>query len=62
MRRSSKVALLLGWPALAAVIVLAWRRQLGLQDGDASALVVATIAGPIGLALVGDVRERERRR
>jgi hypothetical protein len=63
VRRSSKIALQLSWLLLPAVIVLAWRKQLALPDGDPSALVVATLAGPIGLGLVGDwVRERERRR
>jgi hypothetical protein len=63
VRRSSKIALLVSWLVLTTVIVLAWRRQVALANGDPSALVVATLAGPIGLGLVGDwVRERERRR
>jgi hypothetical protein len=59
---SSRIALLLAWLTLSTTLVLAWRKILSQPDGDINALVVASLAGPLGLGLLGDwLRDRESR-
>jgi hypothetical protein len=37
----------------AVTVVLAWRKVLALPDGDITRLFIATVAGAVGLALLG---------
>lgn len=55
MRRSSRVAFALAWMVYTVTVVLAWRKVLGVPDGrgDVNSLLVATVAGFFGLALLG---------
>lgn len=65
MRRSSRIAFAVSWLAFAVVVVLAWRKVLAVPSGrgDMSGLLVATTAGALGLALLGDwLRNHERGR
>lgn len=64
MRPSSRVAFAISWVVFAAAVVLAWRKVLAVPDGrgDITGLVVATLAGALGLALLGDWLRRYERR
>lgn len=55
MRPSSRVAFAVAWVVFAATVVLAWRKVLAVPDGrgDVTGLFVATLAGALGLALLG---------
>lgn len=54
MRRSSKVAFGFAWLVYGVTVVLAWRKVLAVPDGrgDVRGLLVATVAGFFGLALL----------
>lgn len=65
VRPSSRVAFAISWVVYLVAVVLAWRKVLAVPDGrgDISGLVVATLAGALGLALLGAwLGERERDR
>jgi hypothetical protein len=65
VRPSSRVAFAMSWIVLALTIFLAWRKVLAVPDGrgDINGLLVATVAGVLGLALLGDwLRRYERDR
>jgi hypothetical protein len=47
----------------AVAVVLAWRKVLAAPNGDLSRLLVATVAGALGLALLGArLQDHERDR
>lgn len=54
MRRSSQVAFVCAWTVYLATVILAWRKVLAVPDdrGDSRGLLVATVAGFFGLALL----------
>lgn len=54
MRSSSKVAFAFAWLVYGVTVMLAWRKVLAVPDarGDVSGLLVATVAGFLGLALL----------
>jgi hypothetical protein len=63
MRRSSRVAFVVSWIVFAVAVVLAWRKVLAAPNGDVTRLFVATVAGALGLMLLGAwLQEHERRR
>lgn len=53
VRPSSRVAFAIAWVVFAVTVVLAWRKVLALPDGDVTRLSIATVAGAVGLALLG---------
>lgn len=53
VRASSRVAFAISWVVFAVTVVLAWRKVLALPDGDITRLLIATVAGAFGLALLG---------
>jgi hypothetical protein len=53
VRASSRIAFAIAWVVFAVNVVLAWRKVLGLPNGDITRLFVATVAGAVGLALLG---------
>ena len=62
MRPSSRVAFAVNWVSYAVTVVLAWRDVLAVPDGrgDVNGLLVATVAGALGLLLLADwLRHRE---
>lgn len=62
MRRSSQLAFGFAWGVFTLTVFLAWRKVLAVPDGrgDVNSLLVATVAGALGLALVGAwVQDRE---
>ncbi len=64
MRRSSRVAFAIAWVVYGVTVVLAWRKVLAVPDGrgDVTGLFVATVAGAVGLALLGVwLQDYERR-
>lgn len=65
VRPSSRVASAISWVVYFVAVVLAWQKVLAVPDGrgDIGGLVVATLAGALGLALLGAwLGERERDR
>lgn len=65
MRPSSRFAFAISWIVYAITVVLAWRKVLAVPygRGDINGLLVATVAGGLGLALVGAwLQEHERDR
>lgn len=53
VRPSSRVAFTISWLVFAVAVVLAWRKVLAASNGDINRLLVATVAGGLGLALLG---------
>lgn len=53
MRTSSRVAFVIAWLVYAVTVVLAWRKVLAVPTGNLNGLLVATVAGFLGLALLG---------
>jgi hypothetical protein len=55
VRRSSKIAFGFAWAVYALAVFYAWRKVLAVPDGrgDVNGLLVATLAGALGLALLG---------
>lgn len=50
------------WVVYAVTVVLAWRKVLAVPNGNVNGLVVATLAGFLGLGLLGSwLAEHERR-
>jgi hypothetical protein len=65
VRPSSRIAFGFAWGVFTLTVFLAWRKVLAVPDGrgDVNGLLVATVAGAFGLALIGAwVQERERDR
>jgi ABC-type sugar transport system permease subunit len=63
VRPSSRVAFAISWVVFALVVVLAWRKVLAAPNGDVNRLLVATVAGGLGLALLGAwLQDHERDR
>lgn len=61
VRASSRVACAISWVVFAVTVVLAWRKVLALRDGDITRLLIATVAGALGLALLGAwLQDQER--
>jgi hypothetical protein len=61
----SRIAFAVASVVFAVTVVLAWRKVLAVPDGrgDITGLFVATLAGALGLALLGDwLRRYERGR
>lgn len=61
--RPSRIAFAIPWLVYAVTVVLAWRKVLAVPDGrgDLSGLFAATVAGTLGLALLGAwLQEHER--
>jgi hypothetical protein len=54
VRRSSRIAFAVSWTVYALTVVLAWRKVLAVPDGrgDTTALLIATVCGAAGLALL----------
>jgi hypothetical protein len=64
VRRSSRIAFAVAWVAYVLAAVYAWRKVLGVPDGrgDINGLLIATVAGALGLGLLGSwLQEHERR-
>jgi hypothetical protein len=64
VRPSSRVAFAVAWVVYAVTVVLAWRKVLAVPDGrgDVNGLLVATVAGFFGLALLAAwLRDYENR-
>ena len=63
MRRSFRIAFAISWVVYAISVVLAWRKVLAVPDGrgDISGLLVATLAGGLGLALLGAWLRKHKR-
>lgn len=64
MRRSSQIAFAIAWTVFLASVVLVWRRIAAVPDGrgDVTGLVVMTVCGAVGLALLmGWLQDYERR-
>lgn len=60
VRLSSRIAFTIAWVVFAVAVVLAWRKVLALPDGYVTGLFIATVAGAVGLALLGGwLRDRE---
>jgi hypothetical protein len=53
VRPSSRIAFAIAWVVFAVTVVLAWRKVLALPNGDITRLFIATVAGAVGLALLG---------
>lgn len=53
VRPSSRLAFAISWVVFAVTVVLAWRKVLALPDGDITRLFIPTVAGGVGLALLG---------
>lgn len=53
VRPSSRLAFALAWLVFVVTVVLTWRKVLALPDGDVTRLFIATVAGAVGLALLG---------
>lgn len=53
VRASSRVDFAISWVVFAVTVVLAWRKVLALPEGDITRLLIATVAGAFGLALLG---------
>lgn len=56
---------MISWVVFAAAVFLAWRKVLAVPQGrgDLTGLTIATLAGGLGLALLGDyVRRTDSRR
>jgi ABC-type sugar transport system permease subunit len=63
VRPSSRVAFTISWLVFAVAVVLAWRKVLAAPNGDISRLLVATVAGGLGLTLLGAwLQDHERDR
>jgi hypothetical protein len=65
VRRSSRIAFTISWSVYAVTVVLAWRKVLAVPGGrgDINGLLVATVAGALGLALLGAwLQDHERER
>jgi hypothetical protein len=63
VRPSSRIAFAICWLVFISNVVLAWRKVLALPNGDVTRLFIATVAGAVGLALLGAwLQEHERRR
>jgi ABC-type sugar transport system permease subunit len=65
VRRSSRTAFAIAWAVYAVTVILAWRKVLAVPDGrgDINGLLVATVAGALGLALLGSwLQDHERER
>jgi hypothetical protein len=65
VHRSSRIAFVFAWAVYALAVFYAWRKVLGVPDGrgDITGLSVATVAGAIGLVLLGTwLQEHERGR
>ena len=63
VRPSSRVAFAISWVVFAVSVVLDWRKVLAAPNGDISRLLVATVAGGLGLALLGAwLQDHERDR
>lgn len=56
MRPSSRIACAVSWVVFLVAVLLAWDKVLSVPDGrgDVNGLLVATVAGGLGLALLGD--------
>lgn len=50
--RASRAALVVSWAVFITVAAVASRRVLTRDDGDVSGLVVATLAGALGLIVL----------
>jgi hypothetical protein len=63
VRPSSRIAFAVSWLVFAGAVVMAWRKILAAPDGDITRLFIATVAGALGLALLGSwLQEHEGRR
>lgn len=63
MQTSSRVAFVISSIVFLAAVVLAFREVAGRDSGNVAGLLVATLAGALGLALLGDwLRRYEGRR
>jgi ABC-type sugar transport system permease subunit len=63
VRPSSRVAFTISWLVFAVAVVLAWRKVLAAPNGDINRLLVATVAGGLGLTLLGAwLQDHERDR
>jgi hypothetical protein len=65
VHRSSRIAFAVSWAVYALTVVLAWRKVLAVPDGrgDVNGLLIATVAGGLGLALLGAwLQDHERSR
>lgn len=66
VRRSSRVAFAISWLVLLVAAVLAWTKVLRMPEGrgDVAELLVATLAGALGLLLLmswlSDYESRDR--
>lgn len=63
MRPSSRVAFAISWIVFVVAVFLSWRKVLSIPNGDVNGLFIATMAGGLGLALLGAwLQEHEERR
>ena len=61
MQPSSRVAFRFAWGVYVCTVFLAWRKVMSVPDGNVNGLLVATVAGGLGLALLGSwLQDHER--
>lgn len=63
MRPSSRIAFAISWVVFVVAAYLSWHTVLSVPNSDVNGLFIATVAGGLGLALLGAwLQEHERRR
>lgn len=50
---STRIAFGFAWGVYCCAVFLAWRKIMSVPDGNVNGLLVATVAGAFGLALLG---------